>query len=500
MGQPRSLSRRSAAWLVAAGLVWLPSAAADGLRVGWAEADITPGRPVALAGQMRTRISRRVRDPVTCTVLVLDTGTAAAGGDQAVLVSLDLLKISPLLVADLESLHGRITAACPGLDPAKIILNATHTHTAPATDGDDTAPPDAMPVPDYRRFVADKIAAAVIDAWNGRAAARVGWALGHAVIAHDRRVVMLDTATGLPATGRTRMDGATDGDDFDSLEGQVDSGMPLVLFWSPTGALSGVLLNLACPAQETEQLDEISADFWHETRQELRRLLGPGVFVLPQCAAAGAATSRPLWRQAAEEEMRRRRGLSSREEIARRIAAAVADVIPHAAESAVDDLVLAHVTKTLELPPRLVTAEERDRCLAEALTVPPERAGKARWLRRTAERFDRQQAALARGESLAVPLRVHAVRLGDVGLVTNSFELFTEYGIRIQARSPAILTCVVQLADGGPAGGYVPTARAVQGGGYSATVESNPVGPEGGRMLVDESVALLESLWPAAGK
>jgi hypothetical protein len=59
-----------------------------------------------------------------------------------------------------------------------------------------------------------------------------------------------------------------------------------------------------------------------------------------------------------------------------------------------------------------------------------------------------------------------------------------------------VLTCVVQLASGGPAGTYLPTARAVEGGGYSAIVESNLVGPEGARILVDESVAMLRELWP----
>ena len=93
---------------------------------------------------------------------------------------------------------------------------------------------------------------------------------------------------------------------------------------------------------------------------------------------------------------------------------------------------------------------------------------------------------------------VHAIRLGDVAFVTNGFELFEEYGMRIQGRSPAVLTCVVQLAGRGPGGTYLPTARAVEGGGYSATIEGNVVGPAGGRILVDESVAMLRELWPPA--
>jgi hypothetical protein len=48
----------------------------------------------------------------------------------------------------------------------------------------------------------------------------------------------------------------------------------------------------------------------------------------------------------------------------------------------------------------------------------------------------------------------------------------------------------------GDTGGYLPTKRAVEGKGYrgySAMV--NKVGPEGGQVLVDETVDLIDSLW-----
>jgi hypothetical protein len=42
----------------------------------------------------------------------------------------------------------------------------------------------------------------------------------------------------------------------------------------------------------------------------------------------------------------------------------------------------------------------------------------------------------------------------------------------------------------------VPTGRVAQGGGYRAIAESNLVGPEGGQMLADRTVELMNSLWP----
>ena len=40
-------------------------------------------------------------------------------------------------------------------------------------------------------------------------------------------------------------------------------------------------------------------------------------------------------------------------------------------------------------------------------------------------------------------------------------------------------------------------SRAARGGGYSAIVESNEVGAEGGQVLTDRTVDLLKTLWPA---
>ena len=61
------------------------------------------------------------------------------------------------------------------------------------------------------------------------------------------------------------------------------------------------------------------------------------------------------------------------------------------------------------------------------------------------------------------PAEFHVVRLGDVAVVANPFELFVDYGIRMQARSKAVLTFVGQLSC--QASGYLPTASAVRGGG-----------------------------------
>jgi hypothetical protein len=59
-------------------------------------------------------------------------------------------------------------------------------------------------------------------------------------------------------------------------------------------------------------------------------------------------------------------------------------------------------------------------------------------------------------------------------------------------RSAALQTFVVQLTGSGT---YLPTKRSIAGGAYGAVPASTLVGPEGGKELVDETLAIIDSLW-----
>ena len=94
---------------------------------------------------------------------------------------------------------------------------------------------------------------------------------------------------------------------------------------------------------------------------------------------------------------------------------------------------------------------------------------------------------------------VHAVRIGDMALVTQPFELYCQFGLDIKRRSPAPLTGVCSLADG--RAGYCPTLYGVLGGGYSGEpIQWRRFAPEAGYRLVDAACRLLYDLWrgPAA--
>ncbi len=470
----------AAATLVAC-LSSVPSRAAE-LRVGATTVSITPDRPVALQGQMNTRISREVRSPVTATALALESREGDRAIDHAILIACDLVAIDR---AVLDRVRARLKDRLPGFDVRKLVVSATHTHTAPVyEDGRYLIPKEGVMQPaEYAEFLAGRIAEASEDAWKSRKNARAGWGLGHAVVAQNRRAIYAD--------GKTVMYGATDKADFRGIEGPEDQGVEVLFFWDAGGKLIATAVNVACPSQEVEGESTIDADFWHEVRQALKARHGADIQVLGWTGAAGDQSPHLMYRKAAEERMRRLRKLNRLEELARRVVAAWEEAYEGARQEQRDGVALVHRVEAVDLPLRVVTEEEvaGARKEVESNMPFPERQWTVAWFRDVIDRYDRQKA----GKSEPYKLELHAIRLGDVAIATNPFELYTQYGIQIKARSRALQTFVIQLT--GP-GTYLPTSVAVRGGGYSAIVASSVVGPEGGQMLVDRTVGLINSLWP----
>jgi len=455
--------------------------------VGAARVSITPEKPVALAGQVRTRIAREVESPATATALALESRDGETAGDQAVMVSCDLV----LIRDDLQPrLRERVAKRLTDLDPRKIFLTATHTHTAPVTrEGVYTTDVDGVIQPaEYVAWLLERLEEAVATAWKNRKPGGVAWGLGHALVAHNRRAVYAD--------GHAQMYGPTGGPEFRGIEGYEDHYVDVLFFTDAERRPVALAVNVPCPSQEVESRSKVNADFWHEARLALAERFGTDVHVVGWPGAAGDQSPHLMWYKRAEERMRDLRDLSRLQEIARRIDRAVADAWEGAKQDVRFDPVLVHRVRQLDLPVRKVTEDEFNRAkaafdaAAKKEKLDPNQSLRHEWNRQIVERWGTQDTH----PTYAVEL--HALRLGDVAICTNPFELYTEYGVRMRARSPAVQTFVVQLTAG--CGGYLPTAEAIRGGGYSTAVFSNRVGPEGGDVLVDRTVETIRTLWEDA--
>lgn len=476
------------------------------LRIGWASTDITPLKPTFIQGQFYARIPEEPSEPLTATVLVLDNGE-----HLAVFVSCDLIGINEALE---PVLRASIAKALPDLNYGVLIINATHTHTGPSIGKSrEYLPADirekyGMEIEDtdiYRDFAVKKITDAVTSAWQSRAPGKVAWGLDFAVVGRNRRWVDKE--------GKSMMYGNIAVPHFSHIEGYEDHSVNVLAAYDMAGALTGVILNVPCPSQVSEHEYRYSADYWHDTRLALRRELGENLYVMPQCSSAGDQAPRPFYDKAALQRMEQLRGQNERQAIAARISRAVIDVLDVIASEAVSDLPLNTAVQIVNLPMNRITEKDAQNALVEAesfealrdaelkrfdknpellkeprwyheLTRTWRRAG---WYRGVIERYKQMQEKL----DLSRAVTIYAVQLGDVAFVSNPFEYYLDFGIMIKARSPFLQTFVIQLAGGGT---YVPSYRSVAGGGYGSVPASNPIGPEGGSLLADESIAMLGKL------
>ena len=458
------------------------------LQIGWARGDITPPCKTFVQGQFHTRIADEVLSPLTATTLALEVAGEDGTVEQAVLLSCDLCQDG--FKADLlRVLDGR----CPDLDLRKLTVNCTHTHTAPAMqrgiydEPEDDA--DFMNPDEYRGWLAAQLTDIVEAAWRDRQPGSVSRGFGYAAVARCRRAVYAD--------GTARMYGQTNLEDFHGFESCDDHAVNMLFTRNAEGGLTGILVNLACPSQCREALAAFSADFWHEVREAVAAQYGAGVHLFPQCAPAGDLSPHLLADQKEEMDLRARLGVDDCGIISRRIMAAVEEGLA-TASGPEDTVVLAHEVRRLHLPRIMVTEEqyELEKRIADMSDEEREQqdyAFQRIWpfglVCKLIERYE-QQADHPDHE-----VENHVIRLGDAVFATNPFEMYVDYGTRIRCRSRALQTFLVQLADGSDLGCYLPTQRALEGGHYSAMIKSNWVGPEGGKMLVDETVNTIDVLF-----
>jgi hypothetical protein len=464
------------AWMVAG---WASAGVAAELLVGTAVTSITHDRPIALQGQMHTRIGSTVDTPLEASAVALESRQGEQSLDQAIMVSCDVCYIPGEVVGQVRR---QLKQLIPEFDPQKLFLSATHTHTGPVfEEGMYNIPKEGVLQPaEYAKFFVERVSDMAAKAWQGRKPGAAGWGLGHAVVGHNRRAVY--------ANGSAQMYGGTDSSTFRGIEGYEDHAVETLFFWDQDKKLVAAAINFACTAQEVEGKSAIDADFVHPVRVALRQRHGEQLAVLTWIGAAGDQSPHLLFRQKAEDRMRELRKLTRVEEIARRIVIGVDEALDGARQDIRTDVPLVHKVEVLKLPVRMVTDQElaEAKSQVEALSKDPTQQRIMLWHQAIVDRYEKQQTQPTQD------VEVHVVRLGDVAICTNPFELFLDFGIQMKSRSKAVQTFVIQLVNGA---GYVPTEKAVRGGGYSAVIQSNEVGPAGGQALTDRTVELINGLW-----
>lgn len=437
---------------------------------GAARIDITPPIGAPLIGFAGRGPATGVLDPLTATVLFLQSGTSE--GSAVALVSCDLEGIDDVWVHEVEQQARKAV----GIEGLRVIVFATHTHYAPAGPSMDNEGELEHPLSiAYTRLLVYDLVGAVVLACSRARPACVRALTGECHVGVNRREM---SPTGEIILGQ-------------NPAGPTEPRVVLMVVEGTDGDGIATVVNFAChPVCLGAEYRNISSDFVGPLRSAVERLTGMPMLFLQ--GAAGDINPKTM-------------GGGER--------TALDTAMPLAAE------VLRLWNKAERMPPRGISIRVRDQTFEYSPLLPETRYEAEAAVRSLAARLSSLEAAdnSAPGEMDWTRLRLsrarealNVVKSGHPGraVVTHQYvmtvadglaiatapcELFTVLGQRIVEGSPFALTVFAGYANGMI--GYVPDRRSYEEGGYEithATLVARGVGEE----IVGHSIELLNLLTP----
>ena len=490
------------------------------LNIGWSEVDITPEKKISLAGQFAERISEYVEKPLTITGMAVESC-----GDQMIILSCDLGSVSYKYCCAVREAVAKLNKE---IDPSKIILNAIHTHTAFACPGGRRVDNGVGPMKAWRDLLESKLkpgykyiesantsgpdiatpdecweiavngaARAAVQAWQNRKPASFANGFDRAAVGMCRRVDYSDNTAQMWGNANTAV--------FTELEGGNDSGVELMYCFDENEKLTGIVANLACPAQCVQHRLFVSPDFWGETKKLVRERFGEDIYLLALCGPAGDQCPVDLVRwvnpdtdvhdpnlirnnppvRKADPSMFDLEGMKK---AGRRVANAISDAWEDGLGEHQSDIRFEHHVHNMQLPLRRATLSEYNEAMKAVTDFCREKDGNIDFndiahLQKylgIISRFEQQEKVEC------VDTEVHIVRMGSVAFATNPFELYLDFGNQIKARQLCEQSFLIQLCCG--AEGYLPTEKGEIHGHYSGFIASGTCGHEGGDLLVRETL------------
>ncbi len=415
--------------------------AATAFRAGAYAIEVTPLKfPVIVNGMFLARIAEKAFDRIYARCLVMDDGAV-----KVAVVVVD----SCMMPRDLIDRAKEMAQARTGIPPERMLISATHTHSAPAamaclgTDADS----------EYVKFLPGRIAEGVEKAAQGLTPARAGWGVvDDFEHTHCRRWIFrsdkMRTDPFGEVTVRANMHPGYENPDAIAPAGPVDPAISLLSIQSNEGKPLALLANYSMHYFGSPI---VSSDYYGLFAANIARRIGAGSGDGPFVSMMSQGTS--------GDQMWMNYGQPKSEITIEDYAREIADVaygayqkIQHRA-----DVTLAMAEARLSLRRRVPD----DKRLAWAKAVLAQMAGAKP--RNQPEVYAREQLFLH--EDPVRELKLQALRVGDLGVTAIPNEVFAITGLKLKAQSPLRPTFNIELANG--AEGYIPPPEQHTLGGYT---------------------------------
>ncbi len=418
------------------------------LRAGAYAIDITPTKfPVSSSGSMTHRTADKAHDPLHARCLVLGNGET-----KIALVTCDSCMI-PREIYDAAKKHA---SQVTGIPTDHILCSATHTHTA-VTVGPTF---QSLVEEEYIEFLAQRIAEGIIQAHSQLEPARVGWAIGNNPRQVFNRRWFLRPGTPIAdpfdrGTDKVRMNPGANSKSLLQPAGPVDPEVPVLAVQAIDGRPIAVWANYSLHYVGGVPANSLSADYFGQFARQFAGLIDANKTKPAFVAAMTNGTSGDINNINFFEGSARQATVRADPPCGGRCRGSA-----HVAYQRIEyeDWVPLKMQETeIELGVRRPDDEE----LARAKTL-IEEAGAGPWKDR---RLIYANETLDMAEYPAtVKVKLQAIRIGGLGIVSSPCETFVETGLAIKKQSPLKPTFTIELANG--YNGYLPTPQQHALGGY----------------------------------
>jgi len=417
-------------------------------RAGAVALDVSPKQfPVLVNGGMTSRSASGVTDPIYAKALVL-----ADGKTEIAIVVVDSCMMPRPMLDEAKALATKRT----GIPSDRILISATHTHTAPSTLGCLGTKAD----PRYTPYLKGKIAEAIAVAQKKVQPAQVGWNKVNAAefTALRRWVRRPDRIANDPfgnPTVRANMHAGRNWDDVTGESGPEDPDLTLISIQNLKGKPLAILANFSM--HYFAGVKAISADYFGKFATNLRDMLDADESFV---GIMSHGCSGDIWRRdytlrnwvvdppKKEEQMQID---SYAKDLAERALTGYRK-IKHRPNM---DLAMAETRMTLKYRVPDIGLLK----WAEAIV---EEMGDRNPKNKT-EVYAFEQIVLHERQQTEIVLQ--ALRIGDITITTTPNETYALTGLKLKEKSPLPNTMVIELANGGD--GYIPPPEQHFLGGYN---------------------------------
>ena len=420
------------------------------LRAGAFAIDITPTKfPVSSNGSMRERKATGAYDPLHARCLVLDNGRTAIA-----IVVCD----SCMIPRDIFDSAKNKASKATGIPVENMLMSATHTHTGVTVTGVFQSEPEKA----YGKFLAERIAAGVRKAHSHLEPARVGWAVGSdPAQVFNRRWHMKSGYKFVDPLGqgadKVRMNPGRANPLLSKPAGPTDPQVCLLSVQSRDGRPIALLANYSLHYVGGVPGRMLSADYFGEFA--LRFALRIGATKKTRNPAFVGIMSNGTSGDINNIDFRVRGIRRKPFEQIRVVALSVTDAAFKAYNTIKyrDWVPLKMRESEIELGVRKPSKAEVARARKLLNAAGPGPYGKR-------EDIYARETMLLTKYPATVRVRLQAIRIGELGIVSSPCETFVETGLAIKKQSPLKTTFTIELANG--YNGYLPTPAQHKLGGY----------------------------------